>query len=90
MDPDKASEKARALQKPGAVLACFFADNEFNWLMPSAIVAFEEAHEEKMGQKGTKTYKVGQLLRTAVQDMHEGSCTCMRCLSLQVATPAFA
>ena len=68
MDPDKASDRVKALAKPGLWLCCFFGDNEFQWLKPACIVNFEGANEEELKQKGAKAHKVGRRLALSMYD----------------------
>ncbi len=50
MDPSRATEQARAREKPGRILVAFGGDNSFNWLLEKDILQFDE-HYERLSQQ---------------------------------------
>lgn len=65
-DPEKASNKARKLQKPGHLLIAFFGDETFAWHKPEDLVPFEANLDVKAKQSGG-----GRLFQDAIEAAQE-------------------
>ena len=63
MDPERATEQAKAREKPGRILVAFGGDCSFNWLLPRDLRPFDQNYERLRGQAVPKVGCHGSLTR---------------------------